>query len=239
MKIEIIKCLHDNFSYLIVDYENKIASVVDPGEAKPIIKFLTRKNLNLSYIFNTHHHHDHIGGNNELKNIYNAKIVAFADDKNRIPNIDIFLNDRELFVGGSFKANIFHTPGHTSGHICFYFKEEKALFSGDTLFSLGCGRIFEGTYQQMYNSLMLFKSFPKDTNVYFGHEYTLKNSEFCKSYDENNKKLKNKILEIKDKVKNKIPTTPSSIQDELDCNIFLRSNTLENFSKLRDLKDNF
>ena len=119
------------------------------------------------------------------------------------------------------------------------FKNEKFLFTGDTLFSLGCGRIFEGTYEQMFSSLQLFKSFPKDTKIFCGHEYTLKNSEFCKKYDPKNKKLDNRILEIKNVLSKGLPTIPTTIEDELDCNIFLRSGDLETFSKLRDLKDNF
>jgi len=123
--------------------------------------------------------------------------------------------------------------------LLFFFSKEKVAFTGDTLFSLGCGRIFEGTYQQMFSSLQLFKSFPKDTKIYCGHEYTLKNSEFCLKYDKNNKRLQKKINEIKNKVNNNIPTVPSTIDDEIACNIFLRAKTLGEFSKLRDLKDNF
>ena len=121
----------------------------------------------------------------------------------------------------------------------FFFKNEKIAFTGDTLFSLGCGRIFEGTYEEMFNSLNKIKELPKDTKIYCGHEYTLKNSEFCFKYDKNNKRLREKISEIKNKVNNNIPTVPSTIRDEIACNIFLRAKTLAEFSKLRDLKDNF
>ena len=149
------------------------------------------------------------------------------------------VDDNQLWEANNFKSKIIHIPGHTSGHICFYFFNEKIIFTGDTLFSLGCGRIFEGTYNQMFNSLNKFKKFPEETKIYCGHEYTLKNSEFCLKYDPNNLKLKNKIKEIKSKLTNNLPTLPSTIKDELECNVFLKAKDLENFSKLRDLKDNF
>ncbi len=138
-----------------------------------------------------------------------------------------------------FEAKIIHIPGHTSGHICFYFSKYKIAFTGDTLFSLGCGRIFEGTYEQMFDSLNKLKKLPSDTKIYCGHEYTLKNSIFCSHHEKNNKNLEKKIFKIKDKLKNNLPTVPSTIGEELACNIFLRAKNLEDFSKLRDLKDNF
>ena len=238
MQIKIIKCLQDNYSYIIIDNNNN-ACVVDPSESDPVIKYLEENKINLKFILNTHHHYDHVGGNKELKKKYNAKVLGYINDKERIPAIDIFLKNKEIWNTDSFKFQIFHIPGHTSGHICYYFKNEKFLFTGDTLFSLGCGRIFEGTYEQMFSSLQLFKSFPKDTKIFCGHEYTLKNSEFCKKYDPKNKKLDNRILEIKNVLSKGLPTIPTTIEDELDCNIFLRSGDLETFSKLRDLKDNF
>ena len=238
MQIKIIKCLQDNYSYIIIDNNNN-ACVVDPSESDPVIKYLEENKINLKFILNTHHHYDHVGGNKELKKKYNAKVLGYINDKERIPEIDIFLKNKEIWNKDTFKFQIFHIPGHTSGHICYYFIDEKFLFTGDTLFSLGCGRIFEGTYEQMFSSLQLFKSFPKDTKIFCGHEYTLKNSEFCKKYDPKNKKLDNRILEIKNVLSKGLPTIPTTIEDELDCNIFLRSGDLETFSKLRDLKDNF
>ena len=239
MKVEIIKCLQDNYSYLIIDENSRSACVVDPSESKPIIDFVKKNNINLKYILNTHHHFDHIGGNKDLKKVYNLKIVGFFKDKERIPEIDIFLNDKETWKEEKFIAKIFHIPGHTSGHICFYFFNEKALFSGDTLFSLGCGRVFEGTHEQMFNSLQLLKNLPIETEIYCGHEYTLKNSDFCLKHDPENKALISKIEFIKNRLAKGQPTIPSTLEEELQTNIFLRSKNVENFSKLRDLKDNF
>ena len=239
MKIEIIPCLQDNYSYIIIDPKNKNTCVVDPSESEPIINFLEKNNLQLNYILNTHHHYDHVGGNNKLKKKYNAKVVGFSDDYKRIPEIDILLKDKEVWKEGNFEVKIIHIPGHTLGHICFYFYKENILFTGDTLFSLGCGRIFEGTYLQMFESLNKLKTLPLHTKIFCGHEYTLQNSKFCLMHDANNENLKKKIIEIKKKLNNNLPTIPSTIKEELDCNIFLKADSLQTFSKLRDLKDNF
>jgi len=237
MKIQIIPCLQDNYSYLIIDEESNIACVVDPSEAGPVIEYLEDTQIKLKFILNTHHHYDHVGGNQKLKEKYGASVVGYEGDKERIPGIDILVNDEETWIYKNFEAKIIHVPGHTLGHICFYFYKDESVFTGDTLFSLGCGKIFEGTYAQMFNSLMKLKELPKNTKVFCGHEYTLQNSKFCNVHDENNKNLKTKINDIK--VKAGLPTIPSTIKDELECNIFLRSSNVETFSKLRDLKDNF
>ena len=238
MLVETIRCLEDNFSYILID-QNKNACVIDPSESEPIINFVEKNNIKIKYILNTHHHFDHIGGNKEIKKKYNAKIVAYKNDLHRIPDVDISLKNNQIWTAKNFKSKIIHIPGHTNGHICFFFEKEKIAFTGDTLFSLGCGRIFEGTYKEMFTSLKKLKELPKETKIYCGHEYTLKNSEFCLKYDKNNKRLQKKINEIKNKVNNNIPTVPSTIDDEIACNIFLRAKSLGEFSKLRDLKDNF
>ena len=253
MKIEIIPCLKDNYSYIIIDPKNNNTCVVDPSESKPIINFLEKNNLQLNYILNTHHHYDHVGGNAELKKKYKAKIVGFEGDCERIPEIDIMLKDGEIWKQDNFEAKVIHIPGHTLGHICFYFYNENNLFTGDTLFSLGCGRIFEGTYEQMFDSLEKIKKLPPKTKIYCGHEYTLQNSKFCINYDGENQNLIKKIQEIKEKLTKNKPTIPSTLEEELKNNIFLRSSndkiktnlninnssSLATFSKLRDLKDNF
>ena len=239
MRVEIIPCLQDNYSYLIIDDNNNSACVVDPGEAKPIVDYLKNKNIKLRYILNTHHHFDHIGGNEYLKKKFGSIVVGFKKDINRIPKIDILLEDNQIWKAENFEAKIIHIPGHTSGHICFHFFKEKLVFTGDTLFSLGCGRIFEGTYKEMFESLNKIKSLPEETKVYCGHEYTLSNLKFCIKYNPENQNLKKKAENIKKKNDNGLPTIPSTIKDELECNIFLRANDLESFSKLRDLKDNF
>ena len=239
MEVKIVPCLNDNYSYLIFDKNKKNACVIDPSESKPIIEIIEKDKLNLKYILNTHHHYDHVGGNNELKKRYNSKVVGFKDDKDRIPEIDILVENNQIWKEENFKAKIYHIPGHTTGHVAFHFFEEKKIFTGDTLFSLGCGRIFEGTYKQMFDSLNKIKKLPKDTEIYCGHEYTLNNSKFCIKHDSENLNLQKKIRNIEIKLNNSLPTIPSTLKEELDCNIFLRAKDLKTFSKLRDLKDNF
>ena len=163
------------------------------------------------------------------------------------------MKDKELWKNGKFELQVFHIPGHTSGHVCYHFFKEKILFTGDTLFSLGCGRIFEGTYEQMFRSLNLIKKFPKDTQIFCGHEYTKSNYEFCITYDKENQYLKEKYKFIELKLKKNLPTVPVLLSDELNSNIFLRCNDkkiksnlglndaseIEVFKRLRDLKDTF
>ena len=253
MQVTPIPCLTDNYAYIVHDDNFKTVGVVDPSEAKPIISFLKKKNLKLNYILNTHHHFDHIGGNIELKNIYNAKIVGFSGDKHRIPGIDISLVNNENWSFGNSTVKVFHIPGHTLGHICFFFEKEKIVFTGDTLFSLGCGKIFEGNHEQMLTSLNKIKQLPKDTMIYCGHEYTYKNAEFCMKYDSDNIDLKKKFEKIKKLRSQNLPTIPSSLEDEIKSNIFLRCDqnvlkiklNMKNqedskvFKKVRDLKDSF
>ena len=239
MRVQIIPCLQDNYTYLVIDEQNNTACVIDPSEANPVIKYLEKNKIKLKFILNTHHHYDHVGGNQKLKEKYGASIIGYKGDKERIPGIDIFVDDQETWIHENFEAKVIHVPGHTLGHVCFYFTKEESIFTGDTLFSLGCGRIFEGTYSQMFDSLMRLKKLPQNTKIFCGHEYTKQNSNFCIIHDKNNKNLKVKINDVEIKLKKGLPTVPSTIKDELECNIFLRSDNIETFSKLRDLKDNF
>jgi len=253
MQINPIPCLTDNYAYVIVDSVANTTGVVDPSEHKPIIDFLEKKKLKLDYILNTHHHFDHIGGNLELKKKYNAKVVGFFGDKHRIPGIDITTQDNEKWFFGNSQVRTLHIPGHTLGHICFFFEKEKIAFTGDTLFSHGCGRIFEGDYKQMLNSLNKIKKLPKNTKIYCGHEYTYKNIQFCLKYDVGNIHLEKQLEKIKKLRSQNLPTIPSSLSDEIKSNIFLRCDqndlkaklNMENqedykvFTKIRDLKDNF
>ncbi len=239
MKVITVNCLSDNFSYIVINEKNNNACVIDPGEADPIINIVKKNKINIKYILNTHHHEDHVGGNLELKKKFNCNVLGFVDDKNYIPGIDTFLKDKELYKDKDFEFMTYHTPGHTLGHVVFHFHKYNFLFSGDTLFSLGCGRIFEGTHDQMFNSLKIIKKLSKDTMIYFGHEYTKSNLNFCLFNDPNNIQLKNKVKKIYQLIDAGKPTTPTSLIDELQTNIFLKSENLETFKKLRDLKDNF
>jgi len=253
LNINIVSCLQDNYSFIIHDTETDTVTVVDPSEFEPIKNFIEKKFKKIDYILNTHHHFDHVGGNIDLKKKYKAKIIGSIKDEKRIPGIDIKLSDNENFKLGNIDFKIYFIPGHTKGHVCFYSKNEKVIFTGDTLFSLGCGKVFEGTHLEMFNSLNHIKKLPSDTQIYCGHEYTRKNLDFCIKYEINNKRLEEKKKWIISKLSKKQPTIPITIKEELNTNIFLRCNNpevkksldmensteLEVFKKLRDLKDIF
>jgi hydroxyacylglutathione hydrolase len=253
LNVDIINCLKDNYSFIIHDTETNTVAVVDPSEFEPVNNVIEKKFKKVDYILNTHHHFDHTGGNLDLKKKYNSRVVGSQKDEKRIPGIDIKLLNNENFKLGNIEFKIFLVPGHTSGHICFYSKNKKIIFTGDTLFSLGCGRVFEGTYQEMLDSLNHIKKLPKDTQIYCGHEYTKKNLDFCIKYESSNIGLKDKKNWVSSKLNLKHPTIPVTVEEELNTNIFLRCDTsvvkkslgmensteLEVFKKLRDLKDVF
>jgi hydroxyacylglutathione hydrolase len=253
LQVKLVNCLSDNYSYIIFNPISKKAIIIDPAEATPIINSIEKLGVKLQYILITHHHADHVGGNDELKRKYKCKIVGFKNDANRIPGIDIQIDDGEIFNFEDEEIQLNFAPGHTSGHIFYFFKKNKLAFVGDVVFSMGCGRIFEGTAEQMYNSVMKIKSLPDDTKIYCGHEYTESNLKFCLAYDKNNHDLKKRETEVKNLRQKGLPTIPTTVSDEKKNNIFFRcdeddvSNNLslkeatpqEVFKKLRELKDNF
>ena len=250
-EILIIKCLNDNYAYIYLN-DKKEAFVVDPSEASPVIDTLEKNDLQLKYILNTHHHFDHIGGNFELKEKYNCKVVGSKKDRDRIPGIDIEISDGDYWSFKEHTAQIIEIPGHTSGHIAFFFKSLNAVFTGDTLFSLGCGRLFEGTPTMMWNSLKKLRALPDQTKIYCGHEYTLSNGKFINSiYPSEDMRLKiESLVELNEK---NLPSIPSTIADEKKMNIFLKADDInliknlglngkspeEVFGYMRELKDNF
>ena len=253
--IEIIQIplLSDNYSYIIRDKKTNITGCIDPSVAKDIVNLLQNKGIDLNFILNTHHHQDHVGGNQELKEMYNCKIIGCYDDQNRIPGIDIKLKDSEEFNIGESIFKVINTPGHTIGHISFYFKDQNFLFCGDTIFSLGCGRLFEGSYEQMTESILKIRSLPDSTKIFCGHEYTESNAKFAEFLDPGDDALKKKILNIKkDRLESK-PTIPAILEEEKKLNPFMKFDNqeyldsikienisnAENFKKIRIMKDNF
>ena len=188
--------LQDNYIYIIRDINTKKTAVVDPALAEPVNSFLKEKNWTLDFIFSTHHHWDHTGGNLQLKEKWNCQILGFEKDAHRIPGIDQHLQEGEEFTFGDLPCRVLFFPGHTLGHIAYWFFEEKKLFIGDTLFAMGCGRLFEGSPQQMFTSLNHIKSFPPDTEVFCAHEYTEKNGHFALSVDPENQQLKDRMKKV-------------------------------------------
>lgn len=239
MKIELIPILSDNYVFLLTDLGNDTVAVVDPGEAAPVISALEERGLRLTHILNTHHHWDHTNGNKALKQKYNCKIIGPAADAHRIHGLDTLLKEGDTYMLGNHTANIIETPGHTTGHIVFWFENDAVAFVGDTLFAMGCGRLFEGTPEQMWNSLRKLKALPDNTTLYCAHEYTQNNAEFCLTIEPGNTALKTRYEDVKKKREAGQPTIPTTMALEKATNSFLRANDSENFAEIRRHKDNF
>lgn len=221
-QIDLVPCLTDNYAYLIHDPEAGVTGIVDPSEADPVFAALKRKGLKLTHILNTHHHWDHTGGNLPLKEATGAQIVGPRADAERIPGIDLALGDGDAWTFGTQTARIFDIPGHTKGHIAFWFADSKAVFTGDTLFAMGCGRLFEGTPAQMWSSLQKLMALPPETRVYCGHEYTQSNARFAVTVEPDNADLTERAREVDRLRAEGRPTIPSTIGLERATNPFLR-----------------
>ncbi len=215
-------CLSDNYGYLLHDPEARLTACVDTPDAKAILAALEARGWQLEYILNTHHHWDHAGGNLALKERTGCTIVGAKADAERIPGIDVALADGETFALGSRVARVLETPGHTRGHVCYYFAEDHMVFVGDTLFALGCGRLFEGTPAQMWDSLQKLMQLPEDTLVYCAHEYTQSNARFALAVEPENAALVARAGDIDRLRATGQPTVPTTIGLEKKTNPFLR-----------------
>ncbi|MBT4879830.1 MAG: hydroxyacylglutathione hydrolase [Alphaproteobacteria bacterium] len=247
-----LQALEDNYIYVIHDEASGETVAIDPSEAAPVLKLLTEKNWTLTKILNTHHHWDHVGGNLELKKATGCMIIGSYYDKDRIPGLDETVIEGDLIHIGKHTAKIIEIPGHTLGHIAFWFRDAKTLFCADTLFSLGCGRLFEGTPEQMWQSLHKLRSLPDDTMVYCAHEYTEANARFALTIEHENVTLLKRAHDVKALRATGQPTVPSLLGEEKAANPFLRADapeiqkavhqigdTIGTFAKLRKMKDDF
>jgi hydroxyacylglutathione hydrolase len=227
LQVHMFPCLEDNYGYLLHDPDTGNTASIDTPEVEPIERALRDKGWKLTHILNTHHHFDHAGGNLELKDKTGCVIVGPAADAQRIPGIDIRLGNNDNYLFGHHEMTVYATPGHTSGHIVYYFAESGIAFVGDTLFSLGCGRLFEGTPEQMWHSLQKLLQLPDSTRVYCAHEYTQANARFALSVEPQNQALKKRATEI-DKLRAALqPTIPTTIGLERQTNPFLRPDSDE------------
>jgi hydroxyacylglutathione hydrolase len=245
--------LKDNYVYLIHDARSGETAAVDPGLAQPVLEALSQKNWQLSYIFNTHHHWDHVDGNLALKQKTGCHIIAGQGDIGRIPGIDSAVKDGDSLWLGRHRISIMATPGHTLHHIVYYFPEHQKLFCGDTLFVMGCGRLFEGTAQQMWQSLQKLKVLPPATQIYCTHEYTQTNGQFALTVEPDNVLLQQRMQVVNQLRANNQPTVPSTIAEELATNPFFREDSVslqqtigmvnqsavQVFTEIRYLKDRF
>jgi len=223
LKIQQIPVLNDNYIYLIHDSGSGETAAVDPAVAGPVRDALKANGWTLTHILNTHHHADHTGGNLELKKATNCQIIGAAGDASRIPGIDVRIGEGDTVSIGGHAAQVFDVPGHTSGHIAYWFEDAAALFCGDTLFSLGCGRLFEGTAAQMWSSLLKLRRLPDATRVYCAHEYTNANADFALTQEPDNPALQKRAGEILRLRQSGKPTVPSLMGEEKAANPFLRA----------------
>jgi len=237
MQIQQIPALKDNYIYLL--HGAGETAVIDPSLAAPVLEKLKQEGWKLDCILNTHHHWDHTDGNLELKEQTGAKVIGYSGDSKRIPGIDVQLEDGKIFKVCGQDARAIFIPGHTLGHIAYYFADSGNLFCGDTIFSLGCGRLFEGTAGQMYNSIEKIKALPSDTKIYCAHEYTKSNGRFAISIFPDNQDLKARIEEVRILRNDGKPTIPSTLELEIKTNPFLIAKDEAEFTNYRKMKDIF
>lgn len=253
LEIVQIPVLNDNYVYLVHEPRREAVGVVDPAVAKPVLAVLAERGWRLTHILNTHHHGDHVGGNLAIKAATGCTVVGPKADKARIPGIDVTVGDGETYRFGAEDALVFDVPGHTRGHIAYWFAGAHALFCGDTLFALGCGRLFEGTPDQMWRSLSRLRALPDEARVYCAHEYTQANARFALTVEPGNADLVARSRRIDAARAKGAPTVPSTMGEERATNPFLRPESPEIrervglrdaddvavFAAVRKRKDNF
>lgn len=253
LEIHMFPCLADNYGYLVHDRESGTTAAVDTPDAEAIRAQLEAKGWRLTHILNTHHHADHAGGNLRLKAATGCTIVGPRADAARIPGIDVEVDEGDVLELGPHRVEVLDTPGHTRGHIVYYLPDDKVGFVGDTLFAMGCGRLFEGTPAQMWGSLQKIMRWPDDTRIYCAHEYTQANARFALTVEPRNEALVSRAAEVARLRAEQRPTIPTTLAVEKATNPFLRAasphlretvglpdaSDVEVFAKTRQLKDVF
>jgi hydroxyacylglutathione hydrolase len=253
LEVHMFPCLEDNYGFLIHDRDAGLTAVIDTPDVAAINSALAQQGWALTHILNTHHHFDHAGGNLQIKQQTDCIVVGPKADAERIPGIDIQLGDGDLFQFGAHVAKVYDTPGHTRGHIVYHFAVAQVAFVGDTLFAMGCGRLFEGTPQQMWSSLQKIMQWPDDTELYCAHEYTQANARFALTVEPGNEDLKARSANVDRLRAEGQPTVPTILGLEKATNPFLRPSSpglqstlglpggslVEVFARTRELKDSF
>lgn len=227
IEVHQLQALSDNYAYILREPKSGLVATVDTPEAAPILRFLEERSWKLDFIFNTHHHRDHVGGNRELIARYGCEVYGSKKDRVRIPGITRELEDGDEFLFGEERVKVFSADGHTIGHIVYWMPGSHALFVGDTIFSLGCGKLFEGSPREMWTTLARLRDLPGDTNVYCAHEYTLENARYALLAEPGNKQLRARVKECQALRAMGKFTVPSTLASEKACNPFLRPESEE------------
>jgi hydroxyacylglutathione hydrolase len=253
LEIVQLPVLSDNYVYLLHDAAAGATAAVDPAVAAPVLTELAARGWTLTHILNTHHHGDHVGGNLDLQRATGCAVVGARRDRTRIPGIDIEVGEGDEIAIGTSRARVFETPGHTHGHIVFWFEAAQALFCGDTLFTMGCGMLFEGTAAEMWRSLSRILELPDATRIYCAHEYSLENGQFALTLEPENDALRRRMTKVQRLSAAHRPTVPATLAEERATNPFLRATSpelqrslhligaepVQVFAKIRLLRDDF
>lgn len=239
LQYHLFPALNDNYGVLVHCPDSGATASIDAPEAAAVEKALANTGWKLTHILITHHHHDHVGGVEELKQKWGCEVIGSAEEPHGLPGLTGTVTPGGTYDFAGHIAQIIHTPGHTLGHITWHFADDGVAFAGDTLFTLGCGRVFEGTMEQMWTSMQKLAKLPPETTVYCGHEYTLSNGRFAVTAEPDNEALRQRMIEIEKLREAGKPTVPTTIAQELETNPFLRAATAQRFAEIRTAKDNF
>jgi hydroxyacylglutathione hydrolase len=237
MEIIAVPAFTDNYIWIVHDEESGETAVVDPGDASPALAECERRGWTITQVWNTHHHWDHTGGNAKIKEATGALVSAPAAEETKVR--DVGLSEGSELRIGNHLGRVIEIPGHTLGHVALVFDDPRMAFVGDTLFAMGCGRLFEGTAQQMHHSLQRIADLPGDTALYCGHEYTLANARFAEHAEPENEAIAVRYERVRaQREKNEI-TLPTTVSEERETNPFVRATNWEEFARLRAEKDSF
>jgi hydroxyacylglutathione hydrolase len=239
IEIARVPVLSDNYVWLAHEPGSGETIVIDPAVAGPVLAEAERRGWHISQIWNTHWHPDHTGGNAEIKAATGAKVTAPAAEAAKIPTLDRAVEEGDIVRLGPVEAQVIEVPAHTAGHIAYHLPSEETIFVGDTLFAMGCGRLFEGTAEQMYRNMRRLAALPPETQAYCAHEYTLSNARFAVTVEPDNQALADRLAAVERARAAREATVPTTIGEEQATNPFMRANSVEELARRRQAKDNF